>query len=253
MAKSISLGKKIGFGFLIMICLTSVVGLAGYFAMQRVQVGAGLFQEMDIIQRDFESVKEQVDTFLLNSYEEGREAQAEAHQAAVGILKREIQSIKRTRRHPFVSGQLDQGLTLVEEIAGYTAAFQNYTDAETTKARLVADIKNLFTAIIHTMKEAEFQIQDAMTRAEVAEASCHMYMDRRHRHAMGKLQDALVDQRTVFGEWYEKMNSSDELRAKGDKIKEDTSADNHPARQLPTQRSSSRRIRNTSWERIKFS
>ncbi len=225
MAKKVSLGKKMGFGFSIIIFLTIVVGLAGYFALHRVLTGSGLFQEMDIIQSSFESAKEQVDTYLLNSYEEGRNSQAKAKKAALGILKREIQSIKSTAQHPFVSGELKEKLTQVEkETAGYTSAFRNYTEAEVSKAKMVADIKNIFIAVSRLVKEGSFKIEEMLTKTEVATAACHMYLDRNTDMRWEKLQDTLVDQQVAIDAWYEKMKNSDELRAKGEKIKKETAS-----------------------------
>jgi methyl-accepting chemotaxis protein len=117
---------------------------------------------------------------------------------------------------------LEQDLNLVaKEVAGYAAAFQSYAEAEDTKANMVVDIDNFFVSMINTMKEAEFQVQDVLTRIEVAAAACHVYLDRNTDMRWEKLQDALVDQQTVFDEWYEKMKNSDQLRGKGDKVRED--------------------------------
>jgi len=220
MAKNVSLGKKIGFGFSIIICLTIIVGMAGYLAMQHVVSGSGLFQEMDTIQRDFESAKEQVNTYLLNSYEEGRNVQAKAEQSAFSILKKEIQSIKKINDHPFVSDALKQNFIQIEkEIKGYTGVFKKYTEAETKNAKMAADIRTLFTAAQSAVKDASFHVDDMLTKTEIATAAGHVYLDRNTDMRWEKLQDTLVDQEIAINEWYGKMNNSEELRDKGDKIK----------------------------------
>ena len=69
MSGKITLAKKIGLGLIIIMCLTVIVGMAGYFALQKVVSGTDLLRELDAIQRYFTSAKEHFNDSMLNSSE----------------------------------------------------------------------------------------------------------------------------------------------------------------------------------------
>ena len=78
---------KIGLGFLVVLILTVVVGLVGYQALGNVLAKSALNQEANTARGLFADAQGYVDQFFLNSYQEGREKQAEAHQKVLETLK----------------------------------------------------------------------------------------------------------------------------------------------------------------------
>jgi len=228
MFRNTSLGKKIGLGFFIIICLTAVVGGAGYFALQKVLDGADLFKELDHIQRHFASAKENTDYYLLNSYEESRHQQRKAKKLVSSYLDNTVKSIDRILSHPAVSAEFKQKLKqATKEIRAYKTAFYKYTDSEEKKAGLDSEIKKIFSRQNDLIKQAEFLVENMLTKTEIAVASGLVYLDRNTDMRWERLQDALTDQKVAIEDWYENIKTSDELRPIGDEIKKNMEGVSH--------------------------
>jgi methyl-accepting chemotaxis protein len=225
MPRNISLGKRIGFGFSVILVLTVVVGSAGYFALQQVVSGSDLFKEMEDFQSIFESAKHQADLYLSTGYEEGRGTQAIAGDAVFPIMVRAAVSAVEIAGHSIATGDLKQKLEQLQvEIADYRTAFAEYVDSETEKIKAAAGTKKLFTSILKGINNSEFKIEEMRTKVEVASAAVSMYLDRNTDQRWERLQVAFANQQKAIEEWYEMMSNSDELRTKGDAIKKDSRA-----------------------------
>ena len=81
-----NLGKKIGLGFVVVLTLTLIVGLVGYFALDRVMNGIALYKNINQVQSIFSEARIYTDQYQFYSYEEGRGTQESAKEKAFQYL-----------------------------------------------------------------------------------------------------------------------------------------------------------------------
>ena len=225
MVRQATLARKIGLGFLIIMCLTVIVGMAGYFALQKVVNGTDLLRKIDSIQRYFASAKARSNEYMLNNYEEGRDRQTKAGKAVLNLLDQTVRTIDRANNHGAASEEFKKKLLQAKkEINAYKTAFNKYTKAEVEKIGLTSEIKQVYGKQSDVIKEAAFKIEELLAKSGVAAAASLVYLDRNTVERWKKVQSAMTDQQTTIDAWYEKMQGFGKLGAKGDHLKENASA-----------------------------
>ena len=147
------LGKKIGFGFAVVLFLTIVVGIAGFVALSKVLGATDIYRQVSSVQSKFTQVKERTDLYFLNNYNEGREIQAEVMKTALAELEGCVLAVSNLSRHSELPQEaimeIEAGMS---EISLFKSNFIKFTEAEAEKIKLAETITSGLAASIELFK-----------------------------------------------------------------------------------------------------
>ena len=86
----LTIGKRIGLGFALVLLMMLGMGIGGYWGLTRLVNVMAFYKNIDTIKSQFASAEESVTRYLLNSYDEGREAQLSDRKKVLSALKRSL-------------------------------------------------------------------------------------------------------------------------------------------------------------------
>lgn len=220
MFQNLSLGKKIGIGFSVVLSLTVIVGMAGYFALTRVMGGMRLYKEIYKSQLFFSSAKEHTGQYLLNNHDEGRDAQKTARDTAATYLSMCLKTVRDINENLIRVANTGQTVNRAgNEIDGYKAIFDKYADSEVAKIKLETNIKGSDTAITRLIDEASFWADTMKIKNELLLSAISDYFGRNTAIRWEKTETALADMEKAVDEWCKQIENSERLRNIGEKIK----------------------------------
>ena len=125
--KNLSLGSKIAVGFVVVLVLTIVVGLAGYLALGNVVAKTVLYQETNAAKSIFADSREQIGLYFLNSFNEGRSKQEEARRHTVEGLEKCGQTLTDIQNNKALSTDTGEQLGIVlGHLTEYKDAFEGH-------------------------------------------------------------------------------------------------------------------------------
>ena len=214
--KNFSLGIKIGFGFLVVLILTVVVGVAGYFALGNVVAKTALYQEVNETKNLFSNASGYLNQFLLHGHQEARPKQEKARQSMNESLQICRQAMDTIHARSDVSADVKKQLeTAVSQLDAYTAGFGDIAGAEREKIQAVPQMIEKFDTIEKLYKEAEFLIEDVVKTYGVFRASAEGYFERNTASRWDKVALAGEDTKKAIDDWYQKVSNSETLGAIG--------------------------------------
>jgi methyl-accepting chemotaxis protein len=210
--KKFSLGMKIGVGFLVVLILTVVVGLAGYLALGNVLAKTALNQDANSARSLFADARSHVDQFFLNGYHEGRQKQDEARQQVLETLencRRALADMQaRGDLSKNVRNQLEQ---VVSQLKAYSTAFDSIAAAEQNKIDAVPQIMAAFEKIKALYEKGEFLVDEIILTYGVFRADVEGYLERNTTTRWQEITHASEATRKAIVKWHDQVSNSDTL------------------------------------------
>jgi methyl-accepting chemotaxis protein len=217
--KNLSLGSKIAVGFVVVLVLTIVVGLAGYLALGNVVAKTVLYQETNAAKSIFADSREQIGLYFLNSFNEGRSKQEEARRHTVEGLEKCGQTLTDIQNNKALSTDTGEQLGIVlGHLTEYKDAFEGIVAAENQKIKAVPVIIEMFDQLNALYGKAEFWVDEMVAAHVVFKVNVEGFFERNTSvrwDQVAKEKDAL---KAAINSWHGKVNSSDELRKKADEM-----------------------------------
>ncbi len=220
MLKTLTIGKKIGLGFALILCLTVVTGAAGYIALARVTESLDVLNWIHSAQRLMTSANQHFDQYMLNNYIQGRDLQEEAKHNLNKDVRKLLDSVDRFR---LGAGRGDQWRALTEDISSgineFKTLFDQYDRAETEKEELERRLRENAVRIGELAEKGSFLIEDLQKQNELAAVAVSAYCDRNADVRFDRAKTALAELKSEIDAWYELIRNSDAHRAIGDEVR----------------------------------
>jgi methyl-accepting chemotaxis protein len=217
--KNLSLGSKIAVGFIVVLALTIVVGLAGYLALGNVVAKTTLYQETNAAKSIFADGREQIGRYSLYNYNEAREQQAKARQQASDDLDQCRQALAELQHNPALSAEARRPLEEVfSHLTEFTEAFNGIVAAEQKKIAAAPVILDKFDQLKALFDQAQFWVDDMKAANVVVRVNVEGFFERNTAVRWGQVSKERDTLKVALDKWREKIESSDDLRASSDKM-----------------------------------
>lgn len=213
---SLTIGRKIGLGFILVLLLTLAAGGAGAVAVVRILKSVGDFSTISDARGHYLAAVGETERYGRNAYPEGRPKQRDAAATIRAQLDRCASVLQRTQGSSLAETQE----AATDEIKGYRSAFDAYDAAEKNKARLAEEIRSRLVALGDAVQEGQFMIEDLQTTQSLFQAAADSYFDRANPARYSALQRALNGFTQAAREWHELVRGSDDHRAVAEGILE---------------------------------
>ena len=221
MFQSVTLGKKIGFGFAILSILTVAVGIVGYFGLTRVLSVTEFYQNTSLINDIVTSVKEETDQYLLHNYAEARKKQEVARGRAFAQIEKGQSFIRKVIESSALDKEEKERINNVgRELVQYRDALDSYIASESRKMETAQRANELSADLARHRTKANYEVDEMRMAQDVLVAGVSTYFNRPLESAWQRLTADLEKSKKAVDDWYTKIENSDELRAIGDTIKE---------------------------------
>ncbi|MFP4586144.1 MAG: methyl-accepting chemotaxis protein [Desulfococcaceae bacterium] len=211
---SLTIGRKIGLGFALVLLPTLATGGAGYLAMTRALEGASLFSRLGDVRADFWAAVAGTERHLGHAYAEGRDLQRESAAAVRSRLERCDENLAAMA----FSGLEAAREGAEAEVEGYRASFDAYDSAERQKIALASEIEERLAALGGAIRRGEFMIEDLQNAHALLRASAAAYFERSSPVRYGTLQRALNGLDRAAAEWHELVRGSDAHREVAERV-----------------------------------
>ncbi len=217
--KNAKLGRKIGFGFAMVLFLTVVVGVAGHFSLKSVIDDYNLYMEIGKVQTGFASAKGFMNRYLLNGYGEGRKEQAKAAKNVQERLDASLKTLSGLSARPALSPSIGGKLGEIKKgIEHYRALFTRYSDAETAKTASVEEIRNRHGEMVGLMKMGVLMTKNMIERSNYLLAHGDAYFDRNTEDRWKNVEADLAALRKETDTWNNMARNNQTLKPLGEKI-----------------------------------
>jgi methyl-accepting chemotaxis protein len=214
MRLKLTIGRKIGLGFALVLLLTLATGGAGHLAMSRILSGVGLFSTLGDLRADFWAAAAGTERYLGNAYGEGRERQ----RAAAAEIRSQLERCREDLARMAFPGLAAAREAAGAEIEGYRASFEAYDSAELEKIERASEIGELLTVLAEVIRRGEFMIEDLQNAHALLRASVAAYFERSGPTRYAALQRALNGLEQAAAEWHELVRGSDTHRAVAEEV-----------------------------------
>jgi methyl-accepting chemotaxis protein len=211
---ALTIGRKIGFGFTVVLLLTLAEGAVGYRAMTRIAEGVSIVAVMGDARARFFAARFQIERYLGNGFEEGRERQTEAAEAARTRLDQCLATLAR------VEGSGLDAEAAATEIRGYRAGFDAYDAAERHKIALAREIRESGRTLEEQVERGAFMIEDMRNALILLRMAADAYFDRNDPTRRAGVRHAFEGLIQAAEAWHELVRGSDEHRAAAERILE---------------------------------
>ena len=214
-----TLGKRIVSGIILMIILMVIVGMAGYFGLNRVLRVMSFYQAINALQTIAASVQESVDRYILAGKNGEMDLQAKAQKETLAFLAQGHAMLATLKDHPVVDeqGQNDL-LSAAKEIEGYKAVFNKYILSEEGKHEIEAEIYRIHAELLDLIKAGGFLIEEVDVAARVLMGDATRFLNRSTQENWNKVEDDLKILKQRADEWHEQVEMSDMLLPIAEKI-----------------------------------
>ena len=217
-----TLGKRIVSGTILMLFLTAIVGMAGYFGLNRVLRVMSFYQEINALQTVAAFVQESADQYILAGQNGEKNLQAKAQKETLAFLAQGHAMLAKIKNHPIVDEQGHHKLlSAAEEIEGYKAVFEDYILAEKGKNEIAAEIYRIHAGMLDQMKTAKFMIREVDLAARVLMGDATRFLNRSTQENWKKVDDDLAILHKRANEWHELVKESKLLRPMAERIKDE--------------------------------
>ena len=203
---------KIGVGFLYVLILTIVVGLAGYLSLGNVLAKTALNQEVNATRSLFADAREQVGRFFLNGYNEGRQKQDDARQLVLETLEKCREALSTIKGRSDLPDEVQREVKIVvSQLEAYSTAFDRIAEAEKNKTDAVPQIMAGFDKVKALYEEGKLFVDDIILTYGVFRSDVEGYFQRNTNTRWKEIIQTRAATRKAILSWNEKVSSSDSL------------------------------------------
>ncbi len=221
MLQNVTFGKKIGFGFITMLSLTMLVGIAAFLSLLFVSSRIALHRELYLLQNCFEAAKNSIGLYRLNNFYEQRALQEQAKQHAFSSLESCLASPLHIQHERFISHEITHSIELyLSEITRYKEFFEKYTVSETAKTSLEQNVRESHPVLTALIQQGQLLTEEMLMHSDLFISASVMYFDRNTEERWEELEQTFFDLKTAIDTWYAKIKSSERLRVTGKKLQD---------------------------------
>ncbi|MCP4578807.1 MAG: hypothetical protein GY846_21220 [Deltaproteobacteria bacterium] len=217
----LTIGKRIGFGFALLLLMTLAMGIGGYWGLTRLVNVMDFYKDIDVIKSQFTSAGESVTHYLLNAYDEGRETQLSDRKKARSALERSLESVEKIRDRPILHNNDAIDVSHIRKlIEKYGGGFDLYAAAESEKIRLEEEVRKTYANLSSEIIRGEFKIEDLQRDAEFYELAITGYFQRNTVLRWKKVETALEKLAKSIDVWFSFVEKSKQLRPIAESVKQ---------------------------------
>ena len=219
---TLTIGKRIGLGFAIILLMMLGMGAGGYWGLTRLANVVGFYTGIGETKSQFASAQESVTRYLLNSYDEGREAQLSNRKEALSALKSATNAAEKISSNTLLQERDAPDVSRIKQlIKQYVGEFDSYAAAELEKIRLEKEAREAYAKLPVEIKKGELRIENLQRDADFYELAMRGYFQRNTTPRWKKLETASKKLAKSIDEWSSFVLGSDTLRPIAESIKKE--------------------------------
>lgn len=212
MISQLTIGRRIGAGYTIILGLTVLVGVAGHLALSQVMRGADRQRDIGRIREAFAAAADATSRFQLLAYDAGRENQQRAGQAAFIHLEAariHLNRITETAGDDPTLGDIEP------RIDAFGEAFKRYVDRESRKIELETAVREDLDTLDARIAEGQFMTESLRTHHELLSAAIAAYFDRNVDSRLQQTAVRFTQMSATISEWQDLVKGSETHSAVG--------------------------------------
>lgn len=218
MFTNLSLGKKIGLGFTITLLLIVVVGAAGFHSLGNTTKATLFYRDINNIERTFGNAKEQVATYLMSNYSEGRAVQQEAYNKAIQNFS-ECRDLITDRQKELTEPALQKAAAKsLTNINHYIEKYKTLHQSEHAKSKLASDLLTTKVDMSTVLGTRLFMGDEMQAATKILFAESSSYLQRSTESGFQGVENTVRKQNETVADWVKKIENSQELNIIGKKI-----------------------------------
>jgi methyl-accepting chemotaxis protein len=218
MKKRLTLGKSIGSGVVLMMALIIVVGVVGYLALNRVLTVMDLNRTINALQDEITFIQDHTDKYTLFAFQENPAARKQARESLLSGVEKTGLLLNDLQRQSDFSGKKDLIQNAREILETYRAAFGEFVSAEEAKAAMRSDIEAIFPAVLQHISQGRLWYEQMEAAFKVLAQDIRMYLNKPTDENRSRTEASFTEFENAWTTWYEKIDSSENLRELGDRI-----------------------------------
>ncbi len=210
--KSWKLRTQLGLGFSVVLLLTCIVGGSGLLSLTNVIHTMTMFRQTSTGQAQFAQVRELFYIYLLNSHNDGRDAQTQARDKAFITLDQLVQDLETNLKNNSSQATKDSFAQLKIQYDAYRQAFKLLSEDEANKAAIIAPTLKLFAGYEDLIKTGSFKIDDMLMGYKLYSSGIGSYFERSSKLSMQSTLSAGKKFEESIQEWYKLIENSATLK-----------------------------------------
>ena len=192
--KNMTLGKKIGFCFSIVLSFTIIVGIFGHIMMSRVMEGITFYDQIYCIQNSFSKAKHYHGQFRLYAYDDGRVTQDHMKKKLLKFLNECSQLLSKVNKKLLYRMNLEIKLAqAIQEFKKYSVFCHQYLQNESIKKSFHKDIKIFGVKLNQNLQQRHLIVEDICPKYQMLDIEAEIYFTRNINIAWLNLKQALQD------------------------------------------------------------
>lgn len=220
MLKNWSISKKLGSGFIVLLSFSLIVGIVGYSSIKNVIKKTGFYQDLTLVQAEFGAARSEIGIYLLNNYEEGRQAQKEAESNTRKRIKACLKLIDTIHSE---DRALDRISKIRDGLQKYSVLFDSHVKSEETKIGMVKAILAFEELQNQQIARGAFWSEEMQTATKILFSSIKGYFQRNTDSGFKKVMTDLKNQIAAIDDWVTKVENSPELNVIGKELQKSSS------------------------------
>ncbi|MBF0226669.1 MAG: response regulator [Desulfobacterales bacterium] len=220
MLENLSIGKKIGFCFSIILMLLLIVGIMGTFSVNKVVKGLKLYKKIYEVKDIFTNVKTFTDQYQFYSFKEGRKKQEEARKKTIAYLDK-CTTIVRSLDNDLVNfdHSIKNVITIIkQEIINYSEDLDRYVISENSKIHLEKVINDFGKVMVPLIDSGEFLIEAMQTESRILINNWDLYFAKNTTTNWDNMLNSLYNMETSIEQWFNNVKKSEILKPIAEKI-----------------------------------
>ena len=214
----LSLGKKIGFGFVLSLIFTLIVGGTGYYALGIAIKGSAFYHEVAETQSLFFMAKEEMGQYLGNRFAEGRKLQEQSFKEAVQNLVN-CRSLINVQLNDVTDEEVRGLLSRNRDIIGkYIENFKAFNASEASLIEAEAGMTLNKDATSKAMGDDLWMGSDIVSASKILFAESLQYTLQKQEDLYENLNALSQNQQKVVKKWLNLVGNSDTFRVVGEDL-----------------------------------
>ncbi len=199
--------RKTSLGYSIILLMMIIIGISGYTSLNKVVDGMENYISSQKIKDIIHHVKEEIDLYIANEYDEGRDIQKEAKRKALWYIAALPELAITGAGNDF---KIKVQKTL-KETRAIEKSFNQYVNLSEQKRSLRVIIERTLDKMIKTVKTGEFGIDDMVNTSVILQADLDNYMSRNSENRWKIVENSLAGFKKAANKWRVLVDSSDQL------------------------------------------
>jgi methyl-accepting chemotaxis protein len=216
---SMTLGKRIAFGIIIMLILMTMVGTAGYYGLNRVLSVMAFNENIQLFQNIISSVKEQTDQYQLKIYSGEDELMEAARKEAFIQLDKGVKLVEQIKNHPILEDAGKEKLaTAAAEMKKYKNDFNGLILSVGNRGKLNEKVKKTYDQFSKEVK-GKFLAEEVEGAGSIFISGYIAYNTQASEENWETLKNNSTLLKNKMEAWHKKVESSEELNVVSNKLK----------------------------------